>query len=277
MRGTLYFFVQRKRNIMTTSSERFILTPDNKVYLEKTELEELTGGSFTDALLKDKVKDFAFLSPMLNLGDQGEVIRVACRIDSAPVSIIRLKYFNFHAQWTTPEENNIIRPSFDSLTEGDAINPVQQATDLLWEIPNNFPHYLVYINAYDVFMYGYPNPKHYPKVSISDSLAYRLPVPNVFENGRICYNLPEDQRGQSLPVAELQRYYRNWFNSKWNRDLYRPDFETLFKWEADTGKQLPWNEVGVEERFEPIRITADAAWVHKLLWNNLLTTNGENA
>lgn len=258
-------------------NERFILTPDNKIYLEKTELEEMTG-SFTDALLKDKVEDFAFLSPMLNLGDQGEVIRVACRVDSNPVSIIRLKCFNFHTEWATTGEDNIIRPTFDPSSEGDAINPVEQAPDLLWEIPNDFPHYLVYFNEHSVFMYGYPNPKKYPNVSISDSRAYRLPVPNVFENGRLCYDLPRDQQGQSLPVAELQRYYRNWLNSKWNRDLYRSNFKALFKWEADTGKQLPWNqEEGqhFEELFEPIRITEDAAWVHKLLWNNLL--NGEGA
>lgn len=208
-------------------SKRIVIDPSGAAFVESTELTPVTGVS---TLLRSMTKDLALRLP--NITPDSWLVFAQERFTFFKL-ITELK---LHTTWTTAEEEedgkslSFIHPSFNEVRSEMAV----ETSAFTWKVPNDMALLFV-ATALTAPQSGMKpgqsaftpsrvlrEPERRPgliAVDTTSGVLYRLPLPNVYEDGTLCAGALEYAPTYPLPSG-LGRF-GSWELNKWNSDLIR--------------------------------------------------------
>lgn len=140
--------------------------------------------------------------------------------------VVQLQQINLHCPWTEQDDKIVPVLNAGHARRTAPLNPSTDFPELLWQVPEDHPHYLVFTpdspNVYLVAL----------KAINSNPCLLRLPLPNIFPDGRLCY--ANDARHKT-EADRVEKYIRRWSQSQWNTDLYREGFQQMYFLKTDNG------------------------------------------
>lgn len=217
---------------------RLVMTSEGRLFKEVFTSQEVTESLETIVLNKVK-QNTVVITPPLDVPVKWAT-DVRFGFTAAPsgaatvlpwMAAFRLPELNFYTSWE--QQGNKLVPTFQ---EGATdIDPASLGA-LHCPIPNNVElWYCVEClttskNAYLFVLIPQEEPGEY---------RWRLlPVPNQFNDGRLCQGTHDDLDGNK-PFASANAALQAWMTSKWNTDLFsrmpgKPErFRALFQWDTD--------------------------------------------